>query len=149
MWIFLLKAEGKKTFVLKLPKKKRSLLGTLETFLHIRESGILERFTCRIQNLGNFCLWNPDFGLWNPYSISSNLETHKRLWFWIQVPLFNNLESSTWNLEFAAWNLESKTVLGSPYMVQEVHPIDHWVFSKMVDRSSLILRSSPISKMAA
>ena len=38
---------------------------------------------------------------------------------------------------------------GIPYMVQEVYPNDHWVLSKVVDRSSLILRSSPFSKMAA
>ena len=38
---------------------------------------------------------------------------------------------------------------GIPYLVQEVYPNDHWVLSKMVDRSSLILRSSPFSKMAA
>lgn len=131
-------------------KKKRSLLGTLETLPRVRESGTQERFSCRIQNPGFFCLWNPDFGLWHPEYSSSNLESHQRLQSWIQVPLISNLESSTWNLEFTA-GMESRIqdCSGIPYMVQEVYPNDHWVLSKMVDRSSLILRSSPFSKMAA
>ena len=50
-----------------------------------------ENFSCEIQNLGIFFLWNPEFS-------SRNLESHKRLKSKIQVPLTRNLneESISW-----------------------------------------------------
>ena len=62
-----------------------------------------------------------------------------------------------WNLYASSTDKESRIhwlesgiqdSLGFLYMVQEVHSNDHWVFSKMTDHPSIILRSSPLSKMA-
>ena len=66
----------------------------------------------------------------------------------MQFPLTKNPESITWNLESVAWNLESKTVWDSLTWCKKLIQMTTRYFPRWQTTPLLILRSSPLSKMA-
>ena len=109
-------------------------------------------------NQGKFCLWNPEsknillmeFGFW---ALKSKIHlkesgTPQMVEIYMQVPLTKNPESITWNLESVAWNLESKTVWDSLTWCKQLIQMTTGYFPRWQTTLLLILRSSPLSKMA-
>ena len=104
-----------------------------------------------ILNQGKFCLWNPEsrnillmeFGFWALKSKIHLNESGTQPIFEVYLQVPRDKESRIHCLESGI-----QDCLGFPYMVQEVHSNDLWVFSKMADHPLRIIRSSPLSKMA-